>query len=184
MGDRVLWATVIGAVILALPVAATAAPSQHVSSVPFVTVAGGGNTDHPRRNRVFLARSLAATDPWRRWLSVRARNALRNLNFDHYGVIAVFRMQKSTGLKITRIERASHTLALRLTVPKTPAAGPKPCHSRRVPRRRRQTARSARRVTCVRASGNRQVTGILRGPVCGNVTRQPGRAPPFDELPD
>lgn len=124
MGDRVLWATVIGAVILALPVAATAAPSQHVSSVPFVTVAGGGNTDHPRRNRVFLARSLAATDPWRRWLSVRARNALRNLNFDHYGVIAVFRMQKSTGLKITRIERASHTLALRLTVPRPPPPDP------------------------------------------------------------
>jgi len=46
------------------------------------------------------------------------------LNFDHYGVIAVFRMQKSTGLKITRIERASHTLALRLTVPKPPPPDP------------------------------------------------------------
>jgi hypothetical protein len=55
---------------------------------------------------------------------VRARNALGNLNFDRYGVIAVFRLQKSTGLRITRIERASHTLALWLTVPKPPPPDP------------------------------------------------------------
>jgi hypothetical protein len=55
---------------------------------------------------------------------VRARNALRNLKFDRYGLIAVFRLQKSTGLKITRIERASHKLALRLTVPNPPPPDP------------------------------------------------------------
>jgi hypothetical protein len=128
---RLPWITVVGTAILALPLAATAAPARHdnassarTQTVPFATVAGGATTHHPRRNRVFLARSLAATGAWRRWLSPHARNALRKVDFDRYGVVVVFRLQKGTGLKITRIELASHTLGLRLTVPKPSAPDP------------------------------------------------------------
>jgi hypothetical protein len=128
---RLLWIAVAGPAILAFPLAATAAPARHdnassarTQTVPFITVAGGATTHHPRRNRVLLARSLAATEAWRRWLSPHARTALRKVDFDRYGVVVVFRLQKSTGLKITRIELASHTLGLRLTVPKPPPPDP------------------------------------------------------------
>ena len=92
--------------------------------VPFVTVSAGASTQHPRSNRVFLGRSLAATKGWWRWLSPGARKALRGLNFDRYGLVVAFRLQKSSGLKITRIARASRTLGLWLAVPKGPPPDP------------------------------------------------------------
>jgi hypothetical protein len=100
----------------------TASSSRKV--VPFVTVSAGASTQHPRSNRVVLGHSLAATKAWWRWLSPGARKALRGLNFDRYGVVVAFRLQKSTGLKITRIARASHTLGLWLAVPKRPPPDP------------------------------------------------------------
>lgn len=100
----------------------TASASRKV--VPFVTVSAGARTQHPRTNRVFLGRSLAATKGWWRWLSPAARKALRGLNFDRYGVVVAFRLQKSSGLRITRIARASHTLGLWLAVPKPPPPDP------------------------------------------------------------
>jgi hypothetical protein len=92
--------------------------------VPFTTVAGGASTHHPRQIRVFLARSLAATKAWSGWLTPDARKALRGVDFARYGVVVVFRLQKSTGMRITRIALASHTLGLWLAVPKPPPPDP------------------------------------------------------------
>jgi hypothetical protein len=121
--------TLVGVLTLGLLAAAstparadTASSSRKV--VPFVTVAAGASTQHPRSNRVFLGRSLPATKAWWRWLGPGARKALRGLNFDRYGVVVAFRLQKNTGLKITRIARASHTLGLWLAVPKRPPPDP------------------------------------------------------------
>jgi hypothetical protein len=100
----------------------TASSSRKV--VPFVTVSAGASTQHPRSNRVFLGRRLAATKGWWRWLGPGARKALRGLNFDRYSVLVAFRLQKSSGLKITRIVRASRTLGLWLAVPKRPPPDP------------------------------------------------------------
>src|SRR4026207_2111211 len=100
----------------------TASASRKV--VPFVTVSAGARTQHPRTNPGFLGRILAATKGWWRWLSPGARKALRGLNFDRYGVVVAFRLQKSSGLRITRIGRASHTLGLWLAVPKPPPPDP------------------------------------------------------------
>jgi len=121
--------TLVGVLILALLAAVSirARPDTASSSrkiVPFVTVSAGASTQHPRSNRVFLGRSLAATKGWWGWLSPGARKALRGLNFDRYGVVVAFRLQKGTGLKITRIARASHTLGLWLAVPKRPPPNP------------------------------------------------------------
>jgi hypothetical protein len=121
--------TLVGVVTLALFAAAStpARPDTASSSgrvVPFVTVSAGASTQHPRRNRVFVGRSLAATKGWWRWLSPGARKAIRGLNFDRYGVVLAFRLRKGTGLKITRIARASHTLGLWLAVPKPPPPDP------------------------------------------------------------
>jgi hypothetical protein len=116
---------------LALPFAAPAATARHGKPssagkelVPFTTVSAGASTQHPRRNRVFLARSLAATKAWSGWLTPHARKALRGVNFARYGVVVVFRLQKSTGVKITRIALASRTLGLWLAVPKPPPPDP------------------------------------------------------------
>jgi hypothetical protein len=121
--------TLVGVLTMALFAAAstparpdTASASRKV--VPFVTVSAGASTQHPRSNRVFIGRSLAATKGWWRWLSPGARKALRGLNFDRYGVVVAFRLQKSSGLKITRIARASRTLGLWLAVPKHPPPDP------------------------------------------------------------
>jgi hypothetical protein len=121
--------TLVGVLALALFAAASTPARPDTASslekvVPFVTVSAGASTQHPRRNRVFVGRSLAATKGWWRWLSPGARKALRALNFDRYGVVVAFRLQKGTGLKITRIARASHTLGLWLAVPKPPPPDP------------------------------------------------------------
>ncbi len=124
-GVRLRWIAVIGVVILALPFAREASPATSASrAVPFVTVSSGGSTKHPRRNRLYLARSLAATYSWSQWLSADARKALRGVDFDRYGVVAAFHLQKSTGLRITRIARASNRLGLWLAVPKSSAPDP------------------------------------------------------------
>jgi hypothetical protein len=128
-GVRRTSLTLLGVLTLALFAAAStpARPDTASSSrkvVPFITVSAGASTRHPRRNRVFLGRSLAATKGWWRWLSPGARTALRGLNFDRYGVVVAFRLQKRTGLKITRIARISHTLGLWLAVPKSPPPDP------------------------------------------------------------
>ncbi|HUK96000.1 MAG TPA: hypothetical protein VLU96_13230 [Gaiellaceae bacterium] len=114
---------VVGILTLVLPPTAAAAPSRpdktsasRTQNVPFVTLASGGSTRHPRRNRVSLARSLAATKAWGRWLSADARKALDKVDFRRYGVVAAFHLQQSTGLRIRRIARASHTLGLWLDV--------------------------------------------------------------------
>ena len=126
---RQTFLTLVGVLTLAL-LAATSTPARPGTAssprkvVPFVTVSAGASTRHPRRNRVFLGRSLAATKGWWRWLSPGARKALRGLNFDRYGVVVAFRLQKSTGLKITRITRTSHRLGLWLAVPKPPPPNP------------------------------------------------------------
>jgi hypothetical protein len=117
------WITLVGIVILAPPLAASAASAlrdaaRTSKAVPFVTLSSGGSTKHPRRNRLYLARSLAATYAWSQWLSADARKALRRVDFDRYGVVAAFHLQKSTGLRITRIARASNRLGLWLAVPK------------------------------------------------------------------
>jgi hypothetical protein len=121
--------TLVGVLTLALFAAAStpARPDTALWSrkvVPFVTVSAGASTQHPRRNGIFLGRSLAATKGWWRWLSPGARKALRGLNFDRYGVLVAFRLQKSTGLQVTRIARASHALGLWLAVPKPPPPNP------------------------------------------------------------
>ena len=116
------WITVVGMVILALPFAPGASPATSSSkAVSFITVASGASTKHPPRNRLYLARNLAVTAAWSQWLSADAREALRGVDFDRYGVIAAFRLQKSTGLRITRIARAANGLGLWLAVPKPPA---------------------------------------------------------------
>jgi hypothetical protein len=117
-------------VILALPLAAGASSARRDTTsagktVPFITVSSGASTKHPPRNRLFLARSLAATKAWSRWLTADGRNALRAVDFDRYRVVAAFRLQKSSGLRITRIARARETLGLWLAVPKPPAPDPK-----------------------------------------------------------
>jgi hypothetical protein len=120
-----------GFLILALPFAAHAALTQHAKAsmapnglVPFTTVSAGASTRHPRRNRVFLARSLAATRAWSGWLTPHARKALHAVNFARYGVVVVFRLRKSTGVRITRIARASRTFGLWLAVPRPPPPNP------------------------------------------------------------
>jgi hypothetical protein len=118
------WITVIGVVILALPFTRAASPATSTSkTVPFITVSSGASTKHPPRNRLYLARSLSATAAWSQWLSADARKALREVDFDRYGVVAAFRLQKSTGLRIVRIARAANKLGLWLAVPKPPAPG-------------------------------------------------------------
>ncbi len=127
---RLSWIAAVGILILALPLGAGASSAQRDTTstgkaVPFITVASGGSTKHPPRNRLYLARNLSATRAWGRWLTADARNALRAVDFDRYGVVAAFRLQKSTGLRITRITRDRTTLGLRLAVPKPPAPDPK-----------------------------------------------------------
>ncbi len=126
---RLRWTAVVGVLILALPIAADASSARRDTSstgkaVPFITVSSGASTRHPRRNRLYLARSLAATRPWSRWLSADARNALRAVDFARYGVVAAFRLQKSTGLRITRIAQSPNTLGLWLAVPRPTAPDP------------------------------------------------------------
>ena len=126
---RQTFLTLVGVLTLAL-LAATSTPARPGTAssprkvVPFVTVSAGASTQHPGSNRALLGRSLAATKAWSRWLSPGARKALRRLNFNRYGVVVAFRLQKSTGLKITRIARASHSLGLWLAVPKRPPPDP------------------------------------------------------------
>ena len=91
--------TLVGVLTMALFAAASTPARPDTASwsrrvVPFVTVSAGASTQHPRSNRVFLGRSLAATKGWWRWLSPGARKALRGLNFDRYGVVVAFRLQK------------------------------------------------------------------------------------------
>jgi hypothetical protein len=92
--------------------------------VPFTTVGAGASSHYPRRNRVYLARSFAATKAWSGWLTPDARIALRGVNFARYGVVVVFRLQKSTGMRITRIALASPTLGLLLAAAKPPPPDP------------------------------------------------------------
>jgi hypothetical protein len=127
---RLSWIAAFGVLILALPLAAEVSSARRDTTstgkaVPFITVSSGASTKHPPRNRLHLARSLSATRPWNRWLTADGRNALRAVDFDRYGVVAAFRLQKSTGLGITRIARARKTLGLWLAVPKPAAPDPK-----------------------------------------------------------
>jgi hypothetical protein len=122
---REKYLALVGALTLALFSAAStpARPNTTSSSrkvVPFVTVSTGASTEHPRRNRAFLARSFGATKAWSGWLTPQARKALGGVNFARYGVAVVFHLQKSTGVKITRIARTSDTLGLWLAVRKPP----------------------------------------------------------------
>jgi hypothetical protein len=115
--------TLVAVFIMALFAAAPIPARPHTGSasrkvVPFVTVFAGASTHHPRSNRVLLGRSLAATKGWWRWLTPGARKALRALDFDRYGLVIALRLQKSSGLRITRIARASQTLGLWLAIPK------------------------------------------------------------------
>jgi hypothetical protein len=121
--------TLVGVITLALFAAAStpARPDTASSSgkvVPFVTVSAGASTQHSHRNRLFVARSLAATKAWSGWLTPQAREALRGVNFARYGVVVVFRLQRSSGVKITRIALTSRTLGLWLAVPKRPPPDP------------------------------------------------------------
>jgi len=119
-------ATVVQTLLLALVFAATAAVAQPAAKgvVPFVSVSAGARTEHPRRNHLFLARSLAATESWQRWLTPDARRDVRQVNFRRYGVVVALRLQRSSGLRITRLVRASQTLSVRLAVAKPPAPDP------------------------------------------------------------
>ena len=119
--------TAAGVLILALPFAGSTATTRDEAGkepVPFTTVSAGASTHHPRRNGVFLARSLAATKTWSGWVTPQARKALRRVNLARYGVVVVFRLQKSTGVKITRIALSSRTLGLWLVIPKLPPPDP------------------------------------------------------------
>jgi hypothetical protein len=118
-------ATVVQTLLLALVFAATAAVAQPAAKgVPFVSVSAGARTEHPRRNHLYLARSLAATESWQRWLTPDARRDVRHVNFRRYGVVVALRLQRSGGLRITRLVRASQTLSVRLAVAKPPAPDP------------------------------------------------------------
>lgn len=118
-------ATVVQTVLLALAFAAATAVAQPAAKgVPFVSISAGARTEHPRRNHLYLARSLAATESWQRWLAPNARKAVRHVNFQRYGVVVALRLQRSSGLRITRLVRASQTLRLRLAVTKPPAPDP------------------------------------------------------------
>jgi hypothetical protein len=118
-------ATVVQTLLLALVFAATAAVAQPAAKgVPFISVSAGARTEHPRRNHLYLARSLAATESWQRWLTPHARRELRHVNFRRYGVVVALRLQRSGGLRITRLVRASQTLSVRLAVAKPPAPDP------------------------------------------------------------
>lgn len=116
-------ATVVQTLLLALAFAATAAVAQPAAKgVPFVSVSAGARTEHPGRNPLYLARSLAATESWQRWLSPDARRDVRHVNFQRYGVVVALRLQRSSGLRITRLVRASQTLSVRLAVRETSCA--------------------------------------------------------------
>ena len=118
-------ATVVQTLLLALVFAATAAVAQPAAKgVPFVSVSAGARTEHPRRNHLYLARSLAGTESWQRWLTPDARRDVRHVNFRRYGVVVALRLQQSSGLRITRLVRASQTLSVRLAVAKSPAPDP------------------------------------------------------------
>jgi len=119
-------ATVVQTLLLALAFAASAAVAQPgARGVPFVTVSSGARSEHPRRNHLYLARSLAATESWLRWLTPKAQRDVRHVNFQRYGVVVVLRLQRSSGLRITRLVRASETLSVRLAVAKPPAPDPR-----------------------------------------------------------
>lgn len=113
---------VLAILLLALPCTATAGRNSSSAGmpVPFTTIASGASTKHPKRNRVFLARSKAAAKAWNRWLGASARKAVGRVDFDRNGVVAVFRIQRTTGAAITRVVKSSHTLGLWLTTPKQP----------------------------------------------------------------
>ena len=118
-------ATVVQTLLLALAFAATAAVAQPgARGVPFVSVSTGARTEHPRRNHLYLARSLVATESWQRWLTPDARRAVRHVNFQRYGVVVALRLQPSSGLRITRLVGASQTLRVWLAVAKPPAPDP------------------------------------------------------------
>ena len=119
--------TVVQILLLVLAFAATVAVAQPAAKgVPFVSVSAGARTEHPRRNHLYLARSLVATESWQRWLSPDARRDVRHVNFQRYGIVVALRLQRSSGPRITRLVRASasQTLSVRLAVAKPPAPDP------------------------------------------------------------
>jgi hypothetical protein len=126
---RIVHLGLLGLLALMLPLAVSAAPARRYGGfsvrkevVPFIDLLAGASTNHPPRNRLYLARSPADVQRWSQWIGPEAAGDLATVDFRRYGLLAVFRLQQSTGMQISRIVRIAPTLALWLTV----AASPRP----------------------------------------------------------
>jgi hypothetical protein len=130
--SRISRLGILGLLALMLPLAASAAPvrthgasSARKEVVPFTDLLAGASTNHPPRNRLYLARRPAEVQRWSHWIGPEAAADLQNeVDFRRYGLLAVFRLQQSRGMQISRVVRIAPTLALWLIVPAPPPARP------------------------------------------------------------
>jgi hypothetical protein len=129
--SRIGHLALLGLLVLMLPLVASAAPfrrdeasSARKEVVPFTDLLAGASTNHPPRNRLYLARGPAAVQRWSHWIGPEAAADLGSVDFRRYGLLAVFRLQQSTGMQISRVVRIAPTLALWLTVPASPPPNP------------------------------------------------------------
>lgn len=165
-------AIVVQTLLLALAFAVTASVAQPAAKgVPFISISAGARTEHPRTNHLYLARRLAATEPWQRWLTPHARRDVRHVNFQRYGVVLALRLQRSSGLRITRLVRASQTLGVRIAVAKPPAPDPTilTLGAYHVVAIQKRYLEGISRLVVTRVTGGNR--GSAPGPAFGNVPR-------------